>query len=486
VRPVSLPARLRSATDEYQTLIAVAKARAHAYIGEVTDELSAFEDTFERQLRTLNVHNIRKLQWLINVNAALSRFSSQTFAGTTPILGTECHFWTHSLLGIGLASKALLNLRRQVEKAAGEAAFLDRIEALRSKPATPIKLANIPATDPCWATMELPAGQQKPNGAVSARIPLIVYYSGRDGFKSTNFTLSAPLEVLYGANTYAWSLQTITHELSHVLVERVISSVLDGDIDSPDWQTKVEAINSGAITPSNLLERARELLIDSCSRLEWENRGLQDGDELHVDLPEVVSNHYQDVSELLAHLFDFIYFYDQNKEAYIRSIWSSWDVIPNIKSRIPNYIVRSLFALQFSNLSIKDSIDVSLAQLRNELVELKDGIKDQQYIEHAIELLETEEQKFRERLGNRLLLVKFAKVAMYSTEAIRAFLAKPPSSSRERKRAAALRSQVFEANRPVQNALSFIAETSKHEDPSMAKSLWVLTQLAFAVDMGDA
>jgi hypothetical protein len=482
VRQLSLPVRLRSATDEYQTLIAVAKARTHAYLPEVADELAAFEDVFEKQLRTLNVHSIRKLQWLINVNAALSRFSSQTFAGTSPILGTECHFWTHSLLGIGVASKALLNVRQQVEKAAAEAAFLDRIDGLRLAPPTPDKLSNIKAADPWWTTAELPAASPRQERANSARLPLVVYYSGRDGFKSTTFTLSAPLEVLYGANTYAWSLQTITHELSHVLVERIISGVLDGDIDSTEWQTKMEAINSGRAKPSNLFERVQELFIEACSRLEWESRQLSDGAELNVDARQVVARHYQDTSELLAHLFDYIYFYNQDKEAYLRSIWSSWDVIPSIESRIPNYITRSLFALQFSNLSVKDSNDVCISQLREQLEALRTKIKDQQYIEFAIATLDRDEQHFRESLDNRLFLAKFAKVAMYSADAVRAFLTKPPSSSREHKRAAGLRSGVFEANRPVQNPLAFIAETAKHEDPSMAKSLWALTQLAFVED----
>lgn len=380
VKPVNLPARLRSATDEYQTLMAVTKARTVDYMPELISELTNFEEEFEHQLQTTDVHSIRKLQWLINVNAALSRFSSQTFAGTSPIAATECHFWTHSFLGIGIASKALLNLRRQIEKASIKAAFVQRIHALKAQPATPEKLNSLRAVDEWWQSAELPRLQGAETKSQGIGIPLVVYYSGRDGFKSTTFTLSAPLESLYGANTYAWSLQTITHELSHVLVEQIVSQILDGDIYSAEWLKKTQEIHSGTRIPTTLFERVQELLVESFTRLEIESQDTQEGQAIDVatnDLPLVVARHYQDVSELLAHLFDYIYFYEQNRRSYLRSIWSSWDVIPNIHSRISNYVTRSLFSLQFSNLTIKDGIDVSIQQLKAELTSLKDSVREQ-------------------------------------------------------------------------------------------------------------
>lgn len=488
VKALNLPGKLRSATDEYQTLVAVTKSRSQFYIPEVAKELTVFEEDFEGQLSTLDLHLIRKLQLLVNVNAALSRFSSQTFAGTSPILATECHFWTHSLLGIGMASKALLNIRRQVERSAIEAAFIERIQALKSLAATPVKLGNLKATDEWWITAQLPpppAGHK----SASARIPLVVYYSGRDGFKSTTFTLSAPLEVLHGANTYAWSLQTTTHELSHIFVERIVSTVLEDDIESAIWLRKASEVHNGQRVPSNLFERVQELFIESCVRLEWEDKGPEAGSEIEIEgseLPGIVARHYQGISELLAHLFDYIYFYDQNRKSYIRSIWSSWDVIPNIKSRVEGYVIRSLFALHFGNLSVKDGIAITFNQLRDELASLKADIKDDQYIGHALELLRTKEAGFKKKLNERTQLVKFAKTALFSADAVKAFATKPPASKRGRQRSEATKQRAFEKNRAVQNPLAFIAGASKHEEPNAASSLWLLTQLALAEGLDDA
>jgi len=262
-----LTADLRAAGEEYQTLLAVTNARSGPYLQDVIREMETVDTALFEKIQKLKLHNIRKLQWFININAALSRFSSQTYAGTSPILGTECHFWTHSLLGIGIASMALLNLRRFIDKAAVRANFPIRIDQFKKQKPADAALKSFGSTNEWWTKTQLPALPPDFAGSDVPLLPLIVCFSGRDGFKSTPFTLSAPLETLQSANTYAWSLQTLTHEISHVFVEGAISALLESKYKGKEWAHAILDIQAKRIKASNLHEQLQEFFIDCLGRV---------------------------------------------------------------------------------------------------------------------------------------------------------------------------------------------------------------------------
>jgi hypothetical protein len=146
---------------------------------------------------------------MINVNAALSRFVSQAFSGISPILGTECHFWTHSLLGTGTANIALRNLVEFIQTRLG-CEYLDERVAQLS-----IRVLNVPdrkalLTDNRLLTDDLLGRIDVPTESKAELRPLITYFSGRDGFSSLIQTLSAPLTCISEANSRRSNILTVT------------------------------------------------------------------------------------------------------------------------------------------------------------------------------------------------------------------------------------------------------------------------------------
>jgi hypothetical protein len=479
MRPIAHGDHLRAASEEYQTLLAVTRCRATPYFADTARELDVLDEALNDKINLVELHQVRKLQWLVNINAALSRFSSQSFAGTSPILGTECHFWTHSLLGIGLATKALLHFRRYVDKRAALAQFPARIAAFKTMDPVSSSLKKQAATHPDWSSLTLPAPKTKASADV-AQLPLIVCFSGRDGFKSTTFTLSAPLEVMQSANTCAWSLQTLTHELSHIFVESIVAALLEDDFAKPAWSAKVLAIYNGNRQPANLHEQLQEFMFFAFARLEMEDQGKPDQIELPDDAPkQLIRKHYHTASELLAHIFDFVHFFQQDPTSYVNSVWSSWDVIPNIESRIDEYVVRSLCALHYSNLTVNNGPAVSLDILLNKLQGLT--ISRDQYVTPAIKALKERRNHFLQALAVRVPLIKLARAVMYSPEVAGIFAQTRPVS-RSAAKVMGYKAKVFTKNRPVDNPIRFILDHCLDRTADPAKSLWVLTQLAFSGD----
>ena len=479
---------LRAAGEEYRTLLAVARARSGAYLKGVADDMDVLDRALSDKVKSVNLHAVRKLQWLLNINAALSRFSSQTFAGTSPILGTECHFWTHSLLGVGIATKALLNVRHYVDKRAALAQFPARIAAFKKNASQTQHLWKLPTYDEWWSQAQLPDLPIVAAGTSNAaQLPLIVYFSGRDGFKSTAFTLSAPLEVLQSANTGAWSLQTLTHELSHIFVDSIVGALLEDDYKTPAWSRKIIDLYAENRPASNLHEQLQELLFFGLARLEMEYSGPGNTElSLPEDAPKALIEKYLHVvSELYAHIFDYVHFFQQDPTSYINSIWSSWDVIPNIESRVPEYIVRSLCALHVGNLSVKDGMNATIDALAVGLNTLSKASASDQYVRMAAKQLTEGRKAFAQMLEVRLPLIKLARVLMYSPLVSSVFSHTHPASKRSTKRFSGHKPKEFAKNRPVDNPIRFILDHCDDLKPDVTKSLWVLMQLAFSEDGDD-
>lgn len=109
---------LAAAGREYVTLMAASLSRGARCTPASAAELAEFDAVFRRKLLPMgNKSTAVKQGLLVTTNAALSRYTSQTYAGTSPIIESECHYYTHSLLGIGTASLALTQIRRFVERA---------------------------------------------------------------------------------------------------------------------------------------------------------------------------------------------------------------------------------------------------------------------------------------------------------------------------------------------------------------------------------
>jgi hypothetical protein len=126
---------LRDASEEYRALLATAACRSSETHPDIVHELERANSILvEAALSGLNAKRtpraLAATAVLVDANAALSRFSSQMYSGISPIFETECHFWTHSLLGTGVANLALVKIRRFITNKLGEARIPEQIALL--------------------------------------------------------------------------------------------------------------------------------------------------------------------------------------------------------------------------------------------------------------------------------------------------------------------------------------------------------------------
>ena len=127
---------------------------------------------------------------MVTANAGLSRFSSQALSGTSPILQTECHYWTHSLLGTGVANRALWRVTDFLNSRVHDQQFFARVAAYADRPMTEGRLESLESDHAIWRSRPLDLVTV---GAPEAYLPLVGFFSGRDGFNVTPTTVSAPL-----------------------------------------------------------------------------------------------------------------------------------------------------------------------------------------------------------------------------------------------------------------------------------------------------
>ncbi|WP_209509899.1 hypothetical protein [Ruegeria sp. HKCCE4150] len=204
---------LQPALQENVIASATGLTRSHSVHRLTSQALEKVIDAMNGVFEAYHEEKISTLDFqarMLSMNAAMSRFSSQAFSGVPPIQATECHFWIHSLLGTGSANIALNNLTHSIQHVLGEAKIPERLE----------KLADVSDNVPDLA--ELAMGNRilrfdlfKSTEGMDINgkpvVPLINYFSGRDGFSSQVQTLSAPLTTIAECNSYRSNILTATH-----------------------------------------------------------------------------------------------------------------------------------------------------------------------------------------------------------------------------------------------------------------------------------
>jgi hypothetical protein len=103
-----------------------------------------------------------------------------------------------------------------------------------------------------------------------------------------------------------------------------------------------------------------------------------------------------EVEETMVHVLDFIYFHGKDTSRYVRRIWSSWSVIPDISSnRITEYVIRTLCVNLVNYICHKKQGDEDTArdEAINNLRKLqKTTSAPNSYVKHALNLLQGKNQ----------------------------------------------------------------------------------------------
>jgi len=437
-----------------------------------------FEAYSQERISTLDLQSR-----MLSMNAAMSRFSSQAFSGVPPILATECHFWIHSLLGTGSANLALSNLVRSIQNVLGESRLAERLEKLS------IITDNVPdnralVLDADLLKFDILQETKEVDFDDSPIVPLVTYFSGRDGFSSQVQTLSAPLSSIAECNSFRSNILTATHEISHIFIQAALS-VLAPSLDSEGELKETARISSSGFSPINHLEAARKLVVEGVLNMEHADTGKKLSQrQIQESLPAIFEKWRKEMQEILVHAFDFMYFHQSEPEFYVTSIWHSWCSIPGIADRVPEYLLRTLCAVSADILDTKPNLIFDAAlKSAGELLQTVDAQIDPQndYVKIALERItkiqgnETLREKSRKEFAARLYLVRLARIYLFSQRTAGIlFDDHTVRSGAAKKNKSKLR---YDTNH-IGNPLNFLRKQLKR-NPSEAESLWVLHCLAF-------
>lgn len=305
----------------------------------------------------------QNLDRLIQVNSALSYVCPQALAGAVPILERRSLVRRASLLGIGSAILSLTRISRSIEFAFSQYPITDVItNSMVSKPFLS-GLDRFPLLyDPTEWKNQFSVSQLSENVTPRNPDPKLPYFSGRLGFRETEYTISAAIQVITGGSSLEWSMLTITHEMLHGHVRSLLTSIFDGDphkILEEKWhefyedQAKFSEQELGQEN-ANALQSIRALLLSYCclSRQygSLTRKGNRKGQKEYYLPPEnelwrLFESEWRNIGEVFVHILDFHYFYGTRLELYIPLVWCSWAAVPHVRSDLRQYILRSLLTI---------------------------------------------------------------------------------------------------------------------------------------------
>lgn len=481
--------------QEYCALIATTLSRAEATDQQLFEQVSRFNERMVSVIRRQLANNPSSpdaVSTLTNVNAALSRFSSQAFSGISPITGTECHFWIHSLLGIGVANLAFARFVTFIHENIGKEKFDLKLKALGTrKDAVPSirdmtennRFINEDHISDIVLSVE---HEDKP------LVPLMTYFSGRDGYRSHIEILSAPLTAVWESISYRSSLLTTTHEIGHIFIQSVLAQIFPNE--SGEYTFKdARVLARPQYQSQNWLDAIRQCLLEAILAMEAAEFGRNyKYSELSVSvLAQLLVKWRKDTEETMVHVFDFIYFYGQDVNAYVRGIWHSWSAIPNITPRIPDYVKRTLCALLSAHFDLMDEarpssdgnvdgyeLDFAKESMVDVLKEIITSDPSNVFVRDALNYIESSWQSIKGGLQGRVYLVKLVVCFLHSEKFAKRLLQDPHRGGGAGEHQG-YRHRVLELDdKPVGNPLRFIQAFTRTQT-NAAESLWALTTIAF-------
>jgi hypothetical protein len=397
----------------------------------IPDALSDSED----ELKTSNKRLIRineLVEEVIQINSTLSYVISQGYAGIIPIEENPCQIHTYSLLGVGTAHKSLHTFYKYVSNVFSK----NQIDiAMDNYYNTEISPKMFGITQPYieeWRTWNiddfiLKVAKEADEDKIH---PLMVYFSGRQGFSESLFSISAAIQSLYLGITSRWSIITSTHEIIHSHVSAIYYSLEStikkfNSIDIRNIISDPEKYNLcvGEWLSVNILYFSD--LYCQFEKLEQEDmNNLADHEQMPIGVSNELDLEYHNIAtsdiinEIMTHTLDFHYFYESDPEIYLKQIWLSWASLPTTPSKVREYVLRSVSAVA----TLEEDTDVYI-RIRNaqdttrdvlkELIKVDKSINNEIY-KAAIEMLENSPPNFELSLITYLYLSDLTRCFLFS------------------------------------------------------------------------
>lgn len=312
----------------------------------------------------------QNLERIIQVNSALSYISTQFLSGAVPILERRSLVRRFSLLGIGNAAMALNRMAGSIEDAISLCPLKEIFEErLIELPILKGSEKPISYNSKKWNEYSLGRWSNDVNNEnkLSTKIP---FFSGRLGFRETEYTISAAIQCISSAANLDWNLITLSHEMMHNHVREILGRTFYGALKSNRAINRDSFYNRFLDHLGDKLDDLR--LIDSIRNLIFtyvcytDNHGSitkipngkikrdnQRGEIIGASFNRLskdllwnkFQSEYRNINEIIVHVLDFKYFYNANSEIFILLVWKSWAALPFIHGDIRQYILRSLLVI---------------------------------------------------------------------------------------------------------------------------------------------
>jgi predicted nuclease with RNAse H fold len=394
---------------------------------------------FSDMLRNNDIERQRRINHrtdhIIQLNSALSYVISQSFAGTVPVLERECQIQSYSFLGVGGASLALFRLAEFVQEIFRhhpvDDAILQKYGHIEGVEIFP-NIGDFVAAK--WETEDLRIDSHLAGISSSELRPKLVFYSGRLGFKESEFSVTAALQVISGSGTARWSLMTLTHELMHAHVRALLSVIFkDSEEEFDKYYVDFKEYRENRERRWKLIESLRSIMLnyllekrvyESYARKIAEARKAGEGGSLPIpkfslpgkeDLLRWMRESFRDLNEIMVHVCDYHYFYNTNDALYLGLLWESWATVPTVLAEIDHYVFRSIVAVATKETgAIHDRFHLAINILTQNLDALLERRPDSPVVKAALEFA-------RNKSNHLLLSIKFYP-ALYLAEATLKFL----------------------------------------------------------------
>jgi hypothetical protein len=251
-----------------------------------------------------------------------------------------------------------------------------------------------------------------------------------------------------------------------------------------DLNTCLELIEAKAPGKSTF-DEIRRLLLFSIVKMDDDAMGRPPGESVDLNpnsLTVLLQRWRHEVDELLVHVFDFMYFYGQEVDRYITGIWASWGTIPNIRTRVLDYVVRTICAVLTKHLRrLNEAEAIARDQVRDALKKLQERGGGGPYIELALDYMTNQwDSVVGPRVRARRQLVKIVNAYLFS-ESIATQVrgeAEITSSGEGKKEGYAFKKKDLAVLR-LTNPLHFVEVYTDTLTPDATQSAWMLYVLAF-------
>lgn len=382
-----------------------------------------------------NLIVFKEISEIVEMNAAMSMLISQSFSSIPTITESRFPVAQHSLLGIGGSLLSIYRITKHLSDMFHDENELDRItEKYReTKGFNPFvknyrdftinnwskhyntEVDRIPCSAPCYD-----------------RCYQIPSFSSRWGFNATKYTISVAWQCLISNSTKGWNLLTLSHEFLHAHVVGILHGLLPVNDEEMDdliflWNKhdpdKLTLAQSSQLTIMQFVY-FRYVIDNSREAAEKKRKpGKIVSEDASVNVTKentvrLLERHWDYMNEIIVHVLDYSYFYDEDDWLYVSSLWHSWSLIPSVSTRLEYYIQRTICALASADKTPTEKSDYNIIfdNAVKRFLENLGKFQNSQVAESVIEILKFRDslERIRNEFAGNWKLVFFIRTYLFS------------------------------------------------------------------------